>query len=144
MSEDIEAFSYNTSIPAFMVAVGELNQQKCQSREVLEQLIILLAPFTPHFSEELWHKLGHETTVCDAPWPTFNEEYLKEDSVTLGVQFNGKVRFSCDFPADATPAQMQELAQQAPEAQKYFEGMDIVKVIAVPKRIVNFVLKPKK
>ncbi len=142
VTEDIEAFSYNTSIPAFMVAVSELQQQKCQSRETLEQLVILLAPFAPHFSEELWHKLGHETTVCDAPWPVCNEEYLKEDTVTLGVQFNGKVRFSFDFPADATPAQMQELAQSAPEAQKYLEGMQVVKVIAVPKRIVNFVVKP--
>lgn len=144
VTEDIEVFSYNTSIPAFMVAVGELAQQKCTSREVLEKLVILLAPFAPHFSEELWHKMGHTTTVCDAEWPAFCEDYLKEDSVTLGVQFNGKVRFSFDFPADATPAQMQELAMAAPEAAKYLDGMQIVKVVAVPKRIVNFVVKPQK
>ena len=144
VGEDIEAFSYNTSIPAFMVAVGELQQQKCHSRKVLEQLVVLMAPFTPHFSEELWRALGHDTTVCDAPWPELCEEYLKEDSVMLGVQFNGKVRFSMEFPAEATPEQMREMAEAAPEAAKYLEGMQVVKVVAVPKRIVNFVVKPAK
>ena len=144
VSEDIEEFSYNTSIPAFMVAVGELQQQKCRSRKVLEQLVVLMAPFTPHVSEELWHALGHDTTVCDASWPELCEEYLKEESVTLGVQFNGKVRFSMEFPADATPEQMREMAETAPEAAKYLEGMQVVKVVAVPKRIVNFVVKPGK
>ncbi|MDO4212456.1 MAG: class I tRNA ligase family protein, partial [Bacteroidales bacterium] len=144
VTEDIEVFSYNTSIPAFMVAAGELAQQKCTSREVLEQFIVLLAPFAPHFSEELWHQMGHTTTVCDAQWPTFNEEYLKEDSVTLGVQFNGKVRFSMQFAADATPQQMQEQVLGSDEAKKYIDGMQIVKVVAVPKRIVNVVVKPQK
>ena len=144
VTEDIEVFSYNTSIPAFMVAVGELAQQKCTSREVLENLVILLAPFAPHFSEELWHKMGHTTTVCDAEWPVFNEEYLKEDSVTLGVQFNGKVCFSMQFAADATPQQMQEQVLGSEEAKKYIDGMQIVKVVAVPKRIVNVVVKPAK
>ena len=144
VTEDIEVFSYNTSIPAFMVAVGELAQQKCTSREVLEKLIILLAPFAPHFSEELYHALGHTTTVCDAEWPAFCEEYLKEDSVTLGVQFNGKVRFSMQFAADATPDQMQAQVLGSDEAKKYIDGMQIVKVVAVPKRIVNVVVKPAK
>ena len=90
-------FSYNTSVAAFMIAVGELSQQKCRSREVLEQFIVLLAPFAPHICEELWHALGHAETVCDAAWPTCNEEYLKEDSVTLSVSFNGKTRFTLDF-----------------------------------------------
>ena len=142
VSEDIEAFSYNTSVPAFMVAVGELQQQKCQSREVLEVLAVLLAPFCPHFAEEVWHRMGHDTTVCDALWPAWNEEYMKESAVTLGVQFNGKVRFSMDFPVDATSPQMQEMAKAAPEAQKYLDGMQIVKIVAVPGRIVNFVVKP--
>ncbi len=142
VSEDIEAFSYNTSVPAFMVAVGELQQQKCQSREVLEVLAVLLAPFCPHFAEEVWHRMGHDTTVCDAQWPAWNEEYMKESAVTLGVQFNGKVRFSMDFPVDATSPQMQEMAKAAPEAQKYLEGMQIVKIVAVPGRIVNFVVRP--
>ena len=142
VSEDIEVFSYNTSVPAFMVAVGELQQQKCQSREVLETLAVLLAPFCPHFAEEVWHRMGHDTSVCDAQWPAWNEEYMKESAVTLGVQFNGKVRFSMDFPVDATSPQMQEMAKAAPEAQKYLEGMQIVKIVAVPGRIVNFVVKP--
>ena len=144
VTEDIEVFSYNTSVPAFMVAVGELAQQKCTSREVLETLVVLLAPFAPHFSEELWRALGHETTVCDAQWPAFCEDYLKEDSVTLGVQFNGKVRFSMQFAADATPQQMQEQVLGSDEAKKYIDGMQIVKVVAVPKRIVNVVVKPQK
>ena len=142
VSEDIEAFSYNTSVPAFMVAVGELQQQKCQSREVLATFAVLLAPFCPHFAEEVWHRLGHDTSVCDAQWPEWNEEYMKESAVTLGVQFNGKVRFSMDFPVDATSPQMQEMAKAAPEAQKYLDGMQIVKIVAVPGRIVNFVVRP--
>ena len=144
VTEDIEVFSYNTSVPAFMVAVSELQQQKCQSREVLEQVCILLAPFCPHFAEEVWHRFGHETSVCDAQWPAWNEEYLRETSVTLGVQFNGKVRFSMAFAADATPDQMQTQVLTAEEAKKYLEGMQIVKVVAVPKRIVNVVVKPAK
>ncbi|MCQ2205316.1 MAG: leucine--tRNA ligase [Bacteroidaceae bacterium] len=141
VTDDIEAFSYNTSIPAFMVAVDEWRQQQCQSPEVVGRLCVLLAPFCPHFAEEVWHLLGHGSSVCDAQWPQCDESYLKEDSVRLGVQFNGKVRFSLDFPADATSAQMQEIAMAAPEARKYLEGMQVVKVVAVPGRIVNFVLK---
>ena len=140
---DIEAFSYNTSISAFMVAVNELGQQKCTSRAVLQTLPILIAPFAPHVAEELWEAMGGEESVCDARWPQCEEKYLVEESIRLGVQFNGKVRFDMPFPMDATPEQMIELATSAPEAQKYLEGMQIVKTIAVPKRIVNIVLKPK-
>ena len=142
VTADIEVFSYNTSIPAFMVATNELTQQKCHNREVLSQLAILIAPFCPHIAEELWEALGNTTTICDAPWPKFDEKYLVESTVKLGVQFNGKVRFAMDFPADATPNQMVELACAAPDAQKYLDGMQIVKTIAVPGRIVNIVLKP--
>ena len=141
VTEDIEVFSYNTSVPAFMIAVNELAQQKCTSREVLEQLVVLLAPFTPHMAEELWHSLGHDTTVCDAPWPKFDESYLKEDSVTLSVSFNGKTRFTLDFAADATKEQIQEAALGSEQAQKYLEGKQVVKVIVVPGRIVNIVIK---
>ena len=140
---DIEAFSYNTSISAFMVAVNELGQQKCTSRAVLQTLPILIAPFAPHVAEELWEAMGGDESVCDARWPQCEEKYLVEESIRLGVQFNGKVRFDMPFPMDATPEQMIELATSAPEAQKYLEGMQIVKTIAVPKRIVNIVLKPK-
>ena len=140
---DIEAFSYNTSISAFMVAVNELSQQKCSSRTVLQTLPVLIAPFAPHIAEELWEALGGKGSVCDARWPQYEEKYLVETSVKLGVQFNGKVRFDMLFPADATPEQMIELATSAPEAAKHLEGMDIVKTIAIPKRIVNIVVKPK-
>ncbi len=141
VSADIEEFSYNTSISAFMVAIGELYQQKCCSRKVLEVLPVLLAPFAPHISEELWEALGHTTSICDAQWPQYDEKYLVESSVKLGVQFNGKVRFAMDFPADASPADMVEMVMQAPESQKYLSGMQIVKTIAIPGRIVNIVIK---
>ena len=140
---DIEAFSYNTSISAFMVAVNELSQQKCTCRAILQELPILIAPFAPHIAEELWEALGKEGSVCDARWPKYEEKYLVESNIKLGVQFNGKVRFDMLFPADATPEQMIELATSAPEAQKYLDGMQIVKTIAIPKRIVNIVVKPK-
>lgn len=141
VSDDIEVFSYNTSVPAFMIAVGELAQQRCNARAILEPLIVLLAPFTPHIAEELWHLMGHETTVCDAQWPAFNEEYLKEDTVTMGVSFNGKTRFTLDFPADATKDAIEQEVMQSEQAKKYLEGMQVVKVIVVPRKIVNIVLK---
>ena len=141
VSEDIEEFSYNTSIPAFMIAVGEFAQQKCVSRKVLEQLVVLLAPFAPHIAEELWHTLGNEGTVCDAAWPKFDEQYLKEDSQTLSISFNGKTRFTLDFPTDASKECIQETTLASEQAQKYLEGKQIVKVIVVPGRIVNIVIK---
>lgn len=141
VSDDIEVFSYNTSVPAFMIAVGELAQQRCNARAILEPLVVLLAPFTPHIAEELWHLMGHETTVCDAQWPAFNEEYLKEDTVTMGVSFNGKTRFTLDFPADATKDAIEQEVMQSQQAKKYLEGMQVVKVIVVPRKIVNIVLK---
>ena len=141
VSEDIEVFSYNTSVPAFMIAVGELAQQKCTSRTVLETLVTLLAPFTPHIAEELWHMMGHTTTVCDAAWPEFDEAHLKEDTVTLGVSFNGKTRFTLDFAADASKEEIEKATLASEQAQKYLEGKQIVKVIVVPGRIVNIVIK---
>ncbi len=141
VTEDIEVFSYNTSVPAFMIAVGELAQQKCTSREILEKLVVLLAPFTPHIAEELWHLMGHDTTVCDAQWPVFDESYLKEDSVTLSVSFNGKTRFTLDFPTDTPKDVIEKETLASEQAQKYLEGMQVVKVIVVPGKIVNIVLK---
>ena len=141
VTEDIETFSYNTAVPAFMIAVGELAQQKCAARSVLEPLAVLLSPFTPFFAEELWHKLGHEGTVCDAEWPAFDEAYLKEDSVTLSVSFNGKTRFTLDFPADASKEQIEKETLASEATAKYLEGKQIVKVIVVPGRIVNIVVK---
>ena len=141
VSEDIEEFSYNTSVPAFMVAVGELAQQKCRSARVLEPLVVLLSPFAPHVCEELWHLMGHTTTVCDAAWPQWDEAYLKEDTVTMPVSFNGKTRFTIDVPADATKEAVEQAALGAEQAARYLEGMQVVKVIVVPGRIVNVVLK---
>ena len=141
VTEDIEVFSYNTSVPAFMIAVGELAQQKCTSREVLETLVVLLAPFTPHIAEELWHLLGHTSTVCDATWPAFDESHLREDTVTMSVSFNGKTRFTLDFPADAPKDDIQRTVMESAQAQKYLEGAQIVKVIVVPGKIVNIVLR---
>ncbi len=141
VSEDIEEFSYNTSVPAFMVAVGELAQQKCRSARVLEPLVVLLSPFAPHVCEELWHLMGHTTTVCDATWPQGDEAYLKEDTVTMPVSFNGKTRFTVDVPADATKEAVEQAALGAEQAARYLEGMQVVKVIVVPGRIVNVVLK---
>lgn len=141
VTEDIEVFSYNTSVPAFMIAVGELAQQKCHSRLVLEKIITLLAPFTPHVAEELWHALGHTTTVCNAPWPEFDEQYLKEDTQTLSVSFNGKTRFTLTFPADASKDDIEKAALSSEAAQKYLEGKTVVKVIVVAGRIVNIVVK---
>ena len=123
VTADIGTFSYNTSISAFMVATTELASQKCRSLQVLDKVVALIAPFAPHIAEELWHAIGNQTSVCDAPWPVFDEKYLVESSVRLGVQFNGKVRFDMEFPADATPQQMTDMALSAPEAAKYLQGM---------------------
>ena len=141
VSADIEDFSYNTSIPAFMVATSELAQQKCTSRQILEPLAVLIAPFCPHIAEELWEAMGHTTSVCDAQWPVFNEKYLVESTVKVGVQFSGKVRFTMEFAADATPQQMIDQVMAAAESQRYLEGKNVVKTIAVPGRIVNIVVK---
>ena len=141
VSQDIENFSYNTAISAFMVCVGELASQKCTSKSVLETLVRLLAPFAPHICEELWELLGHSTTVCDAEWPEVDEQYLKEDTETLSISFNGKTRFTLDFATDATKEDIEKVALAAELTAKYTEGKQIVKVIVVPHRIVNIVLK---
>ena len=141
VTEDIENFSYNTSISAFMIAVGELAQQKCRSKQVLEQLVVLIAPFAPHIAEELWHALGNATTVCDAAWPVFNPQYLVESEVQLTVSFNGKARFQKKFAADATNDEIQAAVLADEQSKKYLDGKQVVKVIVVPKKIVNVVIK---
>ena len=137
---DIENFSYNTSVSAFMICVNELSQLKCNKATVLSDLIVLLAPFAPHLSEELWEKLGHTTSVCDAQWPVCNEDYLKEDIVKYTVSFNGKARFTLDFPADADNATIEQTVRTHEASQKYLEGKTVKKVIIVPKKIVNMVI----
>ena len=141
VTADIEAFSYNTSISAFMICVNELSQQKCHNLGILRTLVTLMAPFAPHIAEELWHALGEAKSVCDALWPEWKEEYLTEDSMKLSISFNGKTRFTLDFPTDADNASIEKTVLNDEQTQKYTEGKQIVKVIIVPKRIVNIVLK---
>ena len=141
VTDDMEVFSYNTSISAFMIAVGELAAQRCTSREVLEKLVILVAPFAPFIAEELWEKLGKEGSVCDAQWPACDESYLRQDNVTMSISFNGKTRFTLDFPVDASKEEIEKEALGCEQSQKYLEGKTVVKVIVVPKRIVNIVVK---
>ncbi len=142
VSQDIPQFSYNTSISAFMICVNELQQLKCNNREILKTMVILIAPFAPHIAEELWERLGESGSVCDARWPSYNEEYLIENTISLGVAFNGKRRFEMSFPADADNNTIEEAVLHDERAQKYLEGMNIVKVIIIPKRMVNVVFKP--
>ena len=141
VSRDIEIYSYNTAISAFMICVGELAKQKCTSREVLESLVKLLSPFAPHISEELWETLGHNTTVCDAPWPEADEKYLKQDTETLSISFNGKTRFTMQFAADASKEDIEKTVMASESTAKYVEGKQVVKIIVVPHRIVNIVVK---
>ena len=141
VSNDIEIYSYNTAISAFMICVSELGAQKCTNRGVLSTLVRLLCPFTPHICEELWEQLGNRTTVCDAEWPQWDEAYLKEATDTLSVSFNGKTRFTITLPAAATREQAEQAALTDPAAQKYLAGKQVVKVIVVPKRIVNIVIR---
>ena len=141
VTEDIEKFSYNTSISAFMIAVGELAQQKCRNKQVLQQLVVLIAPFAPHIAEELWHALGNESTVCDAKWPEFKAEYLVESEVQLTISFNGKARFQMKFPTDATNDAIQQAVLADEQSAKYIGDKKVVKVIVVPKKIVNVVVK---
>ena len=140
VTTDIENFSYNTSISAFMIALSELTQQKCTSRQVLEQYLILLAPFAPHIAEELWHAMGNTTTICDAAWPEFNEEYVKESSVKMAVSFNGKARYTIEVPADMPAAEVEKVALAHEGAAKWTEGKTVRKVIVVPGKIVNIVV----
>ncbi len=141
VTADIESFSYNTSISAFMICVNELGQMKCNSKKVLELLVSLIAPFAPHIAEELWEQLGHDTSVCDAQWPVCNEAYLVEDNMKLSISFNGKTRFTLEFPTDADNATIEKSVLENEQTQKYLEGKQVVKVIIVPKRIVNIVIK---
>ena len=138
---DIEAFSYNTSISAFMICVNELGQQKCHNRELLSDIVVLIAPFAPHIAEELWHQLGNTTSVCDATWPTWDEKYLVENEIQMTVSFNGKARFQKMFAADADKDTIEKETLADDRCAKYLEGKEIKKVIVVPKRIINIVVK---
>ena len=138
---DIEQFSYNTSISAFMICVNELSALKCSKKEILNQLTVTLAPFAPHVCEELWETLGNTGSVCDAQWPAYNEEYLVENTVNYTISFNGKARFNMEFPADTASDVIQETVLADERSMKWTDGKTIVKVIVVPKKIVNIVIK---
>ena len=137
---DIENFSFNTSVSAFMICVNELSQLKCNKKAILGDLLICLAPFAPHVTEELWHKLGNEETICDAKFPELIEEYLKEDVFSYAISFNGKSRFVLEFAADASNEEIEKTALEHPNSQKWLDGKTPKKVIIVPKKIVNVVI----
>ena len=141
ITADIENFSFNTAVSAFMICVNELSQLKCHNKELLEQVVILLNPFAPHISEELWSLLGHTNSICDAAWPQVNESYLVEDEQQLTISFNGKARFQMNFAATASSDEIQAITLQDERTIKYIDGKTVVKVIVVPKKIVNIVLK---
>lgn len=137
---DIENFSYNTSVSAFMICINELTAMKCANKEILEKLLVLLAPFAPHIAEELWHVLGYEISICDAKWPEFNEEYLKEANVVYAISFNGKARFNMEVATDTTKEEVEKLALSNSATAKWIEGKTPKKIIVVPNKIVNIVI----
>lgn len=141
VGSDIESFSFNTSIAAFMICVNELTAQKCTSREVLSQLLVVLSPFAPHVCEELWHAIGNEGSIVTAQWPAYDEKYLREDTVNYAVSFNGKARFNITVAAGTGKEEVERLALSDPAAAKWLEGKTVVKTIVVPNKIVNLVVK---
>ncbi len=141
VQDDIENFSFNTAVSAFMIAVNELGAMKCAKREILEPMVVLLSPFAPHVAEELWHLLGHEDSVTYAAFPEYIAEYAADDTVTYPVQFNGKMRFTVELPESATPEDVERTVRAMEQTAKWSDGKTIVKVIVVPKRIINIVLK---
>ena len=140
VSGDIETFSYNTSVAAFMICVNELTAMKTSSRELLEPLVVLLAPFAPHIAEELWHTLGHTSTVCDAQWPKWNEEYLKESTIKYTVMIKGRPRYNIEVAAGTDAAEVERQALAHEGAAKWLEGQAPKKVIVVPNKLVNIVI----
>lgn len=141
VTQDIEQFSYNTCISAFMICVNELHQLKCHNQALLTDVVGLIAPFAPHIAEELWHALGNSGSIFDACWPEYNEKYLVESTVQMGIAFNGKRRFEMQFAADADNAAIEQAVMDDQRTAKYIDGKQIVKVIIVPKRMVNVVVK---
>jgi leucyl-tRNA synthetase len=141
VSEDLERFSFNTGVSNFMICVNELTDQKCNNKAILEQLVVLVSPYAPHIAEELWEKMGNGTTsVTQAQFPIFNEEYLVESTIEYPVSFNGKMRFKAALSATLSPKEVEEIVINSPEAAKYLEGKTPKKVIVVQGKIVNVVL----
>jgi len=140
ISWDIEHFSFNTSVSAFMICINELFTLKCSKSAILKEVIVLLAPFAPHMAEEVWEALGNSDTVCDATWPVCNEAYLLESAFTYPISFNGKTRYMMELPADLSVPEIEAAVMSNPSSQKWLEGKTPKKVIIVPKKIVNIVL----
>jgi leucyl-tRNA synthetase len=140
VTDDIERMSMNTCVSHFMIATNELRRLECSKRAVLEPLVILLAPFGPHIAEELWHRLGHSTSVCDAVWPTHNEEYLKSDTKEYPIQINGKLRATVTLPTDVSAADAEKAALALEQVQKWLDGKPPKKVVFVPGRMINVVV----
>jgi leucyl-tRNA synthetase len=140
VTEDIEQYSFNTAVSAFMICVNELQSARCKKREVLEPLIILLSPFAPHLAEELWEKAGHSESLTYSPYPVYNESYLVENSHTYPVSFNGKTRFMLELPLELSKEEIEQEVLTHETSQKWLEGKSPKKVIVVPKRIVNVVI----
>lgn len=140
VTEDLDRLSWNTVVSACMIAVNEFTSQNCNNREILEKMLILVSPYAPHFAEELWQKLGHDTTITKESWPEFNEEYLKDSEFEYPVSFNGKMRFKMALPADFSKEEVQKAVLESTEAAKYLDGKSPKKVIVVPQRIVNIVV----
>jgi len=141
IEDDLERFAFNTGVSNFMICVNELNDQKCNNKEILEQLVILMSPYAPHICEELWVKLGNEAgTLSYAEFPQYNEEHLKEANYHYPVSFNGKMRFKLELPTELTPKEIEAEVLAQEQAQKWLEGKDPKKVIVVPGKIVNIVI----
>jgi leucyl-tRNA synthetase len=140
VEQDVDTFSFNTSVSEFMICVNELTGQKTNKRTVLEPLVIALSPFAPHMSEELWEKLGHRETVFDATYPQYKEEFLKENSFEYPISINGKVRAKMEFALDMPKEDIEKVVLASEIVQKWSEGKPPKKVIVVQGRIVNVVL----
>ncbi|MCB0475080.1 MAG: class I tRNA ligase family protein, partial [Flavobacteriaceae bacterium] len=139
VEEDIENFSFNTSVATFMIAVNELTAQKCNSRAILEPLLILISPYAPHIAEELWQKLGHKDSIAYAPFPVYEEKYLVESTKNYPVSFNGKMRFTMELPMDMDARAIEEAVMAHEKTQAHLQGRTPKKVIVVPGKIVNIV-----
>ncbi|HEX7413758.1 MAG TPA: class I tRNA ligase family protein, partial [Bacteroidia bacterium] len=140
ITEDIERFSFNTSVSNFMILVNELTDLKCNKRAILEPLLIILSPYAPHITEELWSQLGHTESISLAPFPICNEAYLVEDNFAYPISFNGKTRFNIELPLTLSPQEIEKIVMEAEQTRKYLEGKIPKKVIVVPKKIVNIVV----
>jgi len=140
VQDDIENFSFNTSVSSFMIAVNELTAQKCNSREALEPLAVLVSPYAPHIAEELWSLLGNSESISEAPFPVFDEKHLVESSKKYPISFNGKMKFTLDLPVDATKDELEKLVLANDKVQQQLENKTVRKTIVVPGKIINFVI----